>query len=118
MFNESHESKQQVSALKEELEQHHAQAHANQKQALEQQQQQQQQISALMQECAALKAKVLTLENDAHQLKEQSAATLAASAAAASARIADIESEKSEAVAAAQQQVLCAIEYIIYDSRT
>lgn len=118
MFNESHESKQQLSALKEELEQHHTQAHANQKQALEQQQQQQQQISALMQECAALKAKVLTLENDAHQLKEQSAATLAASAAAASARIADIESEKSEAVAAAQQQVLCAIKYIIYDTRT
>jgi hypothetical protein len=98
---------ERVTALQDELQQQLMKTDASQKQAHEEQQQQQQQISALMQECEALKAKVLSLENDAHQFKEQSAAASTASAAAASALILEIESQKLMAVAAAQQQVPC-----------
>jgi chromosome segregation ATPase len=110
MFNERADAVERVTALQEQLQQELTKTDANQKHAHEQQQQQQQQISALMQECEALKAKVLSLGNDAYQFKEQSAAASAASAAAASARILEIESQNSAAVATAQQQVPCTMQ--------
>lgn len=108
MFNERADAMERVAALQEEMQQLRMQADVNQKQALKQEEEGKQRLSALEEECTALKARISSAEHDANQLKEQSAASLAASTASSTARIAELESEKSAAVAAVQQQVPCA----------
>ena len=105
MFNERSDAIERTAALNEELQNQRTQAEADKQQALMQQQQQQQMILSLQQECVSLKANISAVELEFSQFKESSAAAAAADATAASARIAELQSEKSAAVVAAQQQV-------------